>query len=227
MRRLRPRSTATPVPDPAETSQIDRHGGSSAAKTPWAPPSIQRRPEASKQPPVQNHIRERRSPSLGPLLVFRRAPFQRIAPRRCPPPFQAVVPPQPEPRTNLYVQERGTLTLSDGRGRTCPELAEGLGCTHRNAVRGLPVEVSTPAGTVGRNRIQAAPFFTLSEGRGRCRPRQSVRGLPRTHPPTTLPPRCTPYARRPAFPLAGEKGAKPLTHPSPGRDLPSRSVTQV
>ena len=30
------------------------------------------------------------------------------------------------------------VTLSKGRGRTCPELAEGLRCTRRNSVRGPP-----------------------------------------------------------------------------------------
>ena len=50
----------------------------------------------------------------------------------------------------------------------------------RLSARGLPVAIATPVPTVRRHQIHAAPFFTLSKGRGRIRRlrRNSVRGPP-------------------------------------------------
>ncbi len=76
---------------------------------------------------------------------------------------------------------------SEGR-RSVPSPGEQPGSAYPpKPVRVLPLEVSTPAATFGCSPEQAAPFFTLSKGRGRIgRPRpNSVRGLPRNQPRVT------------------------------------------
>ena len=71
--------------------------------------------------------------------------------------------------------------------------------------------------------IKTPPLFTLSWGRGRrrCTHRQSVRGLPRTHPRTTTIPqgRSPPHTllrerQTPVYPPAIGEGSS--GHPSPG-----------
>ena len=80
-------------------------------------------------------------------------------------------------------------------GPRLPPLLEGEGQSlprTRSGGDSLPVVVSTPASTFEPKQLVAAPFFTLSKGRGRfgrLRPK-SVRGLPGNHLRVTqMPPR--------------------------------------
>ena len=103
------------------------------------------------------------------------------------------------------------FTLSKGRGRASPELAEGIGRLRPNSVRSLPVVRPRPATRVDALPLPGPPLFTLSKGRGRAspelaegigRPRpNSVRSLPRTPSPEPPVPQCTCCSRRSSYPL--------------------------
>ena len=85
-------------------------------------------------------------------------------------PCRTTRPQQPSPPAGPPPSSAAVYTLAWGRGRTCPEPAEGFGRLRPKSVRGLPVEAPAPASLCRLNRRRAGRVFPSPFGRGRACP---------------------------------------------------------